>query len=80
MTQRVSDEVDLILEEYGISLDRESASYAKLSLLILRKYATALKATEQRDEGEVIETPLFPVVPVMLPLSPLLWRLQVSGS
>ena len=59
-TQIVQEEVDFLLEELGIKLDRYSQDYAKLSAAILKTHVRATDDLTLRQAGEVVETPLAP--------------------
>lgn len=54
---RVEEHLDLLLFDFDISLDRKSASYRELATLAIQAYVRALKAIEQRNAGEPVETP-----------------------
>jgi integrase len=53
-------QIEHALETFQINLDRPSAAYRQLGLVILREHVRALRAIRQRSQGEPIETP--PVV------------------
>jgi hypothetical protein len=53
----VEDHVSLLLSDFQISLDRNSASYRELATLALQAYVRALQAIGKRNAGEVVETP-----------------------
>ncbi|MGM4919556.1 DUF6538 domain-containing protein [Tardiphaga sp. 813_E8_N1_3] len=55
----VEDDLDLLLAEFEIELDRKSPAYRELGMHALRAYVRALQAIEQRNAGEPIETPAF---------------------
>jgi integrase len=62
----VVDDVLLLLSDFNISLDRNSASYRQLGVAVLRAYVRGLEAIAKRSAGEVIETPkalLAPAAP-----------------
>lgn len=54
----VADEVDGLLEDFRIDLDKNGPSYRKLGTAVLRRYAAALKVKVDRHSGEPIETPV----------------------
>ena len=56
----VSFQLNELLEAFQINLDRKSAAYRELGLEVLRAEVRALRALQQRDAGEPIETPLLP--------------------
>jgi len=58
----VVDEVQLLLDQFGINLDRKCAAYRQLGMAVLRKHVTALQGIARRDVGEPVETPPFPTV------------------
>jgi hypothetical protein len=45
----VVDEVELLLDQFGINLDRKSAAYRQLGMAVLRKHVSALQAIARRD-------------------------------
>jgi len=49
--------MDELLKVFRINLDPESASYRELGLAMLRAYVKSIEAVDQRDKGEVVETP-----------------------
>jgi hypothetical protein len=57
----VVDDVSLLLSDFQINLDRNSASYRELGMQALRAYVRALQAIDKRNAGEPIETPKFTV-------------------
>jgi hypothetical protein len=59
----VQDDVALLLANFDISLDRNSASYRQLGIAVLRAYVRGLEAIAKRSAGEVIETPKAPLAP-----------------
>ena len=59
-TQPVREDLDLLLEELGIKLDKASTDYKKLSLAILKTYVRAMDQLAQRQDGEVVDTPPKP--------------------
>jgi len=63
----VVDDVDLLLLEFQIALDRTSASYRELGMQALRSYVRALQAIERRNAGEPIDTPKFTLGPSNAP-------------
>ena len=59
----VVDDVSLLLEDFNINLDRNSASYRQLGTAVLRVYVRGLEAIAKRTAGEVIEPPKAPLAP-----------------
>jgi hypothetical protein len=55
----VVDDVRMLLADFQIDLDKESASYRDLGKQALRAYVSALQAIEKRNAGQPIETPKF---------------------
>jgi integrase len=55
----IEDEVNLLLSQFDIDLDRKSPSYRELATNVLRAYVRGLEAIDKRNAGEVIETPKF---------------------
>jgi integrase len=55
----VQDDVSLLLDEFQINLDRQSASYRELCTQALQAYVRASQAIEQRNAGLPVETPKF---------------------
>ena len=53
----VQEEVDELLDAFRINLDRRSAAYRQVGTAVLKRFVRALQALEQRNQGEVIETP-----------------------
>ena len=53
----VQEELDELLDAFGINLDRRSTAYRKVGAAVLTHFVRALQAIEKRNEGEVIETP-----------------------
>jgi hypothetical protein len=51
------------LDAFQIDLDRQSATYPKLGMEVLRTYVRALQAIEQRDAGEPVPTPALLAAP-----------------
>ncbi len=60
----VGFQLNELLEAFQINLDRKSAAYRELGLDILRAEVRALRALQQRDAGEPIETPALPALTV----------------
>lgn len=59
----VHDEVDELLEQNGIKLDRASEGYRKLAYAVLKASVTATDIAEKRHRGAVAETPPPPAMP-----------------
>jgi hypothetical protein len=55
----VVDDVDMLLANFQIHIDKASASYRDLGTQALRAYVSALQAIEKRNTGQPIETPKF---------------------
>jgi integrase len=53
----VEGEVEILLDDFGINLDRKGAGYRQLGMAVLRKYVSALEVIARRDSGEPVETP-----------------------
>ena len=53
----VFDEVDELLEEHGLRLDRDTESYRRLAREVLKANVKADEAFDQRLHGKVVETP-----------------------
>jgi hypothetical protein len=60
----VTDDLDVLLADLNINLDRNSAEYRQLGTEALRQFLRALEAIRQRNEGEPIPTPTPPEVGV----------------
>jgi integrase len=50
-------EVDELLKLFRINLDPNSASYRELGIEVLKRFVQSLKGIEQRQKGDVVETP-----------------------
>ena len=57
----IHDEVDELLQANGLSLDKASDAYRKVSYAVLSASVKANDMAAQRHKGEVVETPLAPV-------------------
>jgi integrase len=55
----VQHHVEDALSEFDIRLERDSLSFPKLGIEVLRAYVRALQAIEKRNAGEPVETPKF---------------------
>ena len=69
---KVSEIIEELLDRHGINLDRDSLSYRKVGLAVLKAEVRALEALLRRAAGEVVETP--PIVegsPHEAPLAPI---------
>jgi integrase len=55
----VMDDVNFLLSDFQIDLDRASPSYHELGTQALMAYVRALQAIEKRNAGQPIETPKF---------------------
>nr|MBC8268152.1 hypothetical protein [Rhodospirillaceae bacterium] len=64
-TRMVEMEVDDLLEIHGIELQKSSESYQKLSYEVLKAEVRAFQATQQRQQGEVVDTPPEPPTVVL---------------
>lgn len=53
----VEDHIEEALSAFDINLDRQSGAYPRLGIEVLRAYARALQAIEQRNAGEPVPTP-----------------------
>jgi hypothetical protein len=49
--------LDELLNGFRINLDRKSTAYRQLGMAVLKRDVEALQAVEQRNHGEVVETP-----------------------
>jgi hypothetical protein len=54
---KAGEALEECLDRFQISLDRDSVSYRKLGVAILKAEVRALEALERRTQGEVIDTP-----------------------
>ncbi len=54
---KAGEALEECLDRFQINLDRDSVSYRKLGVAILKAEVRALEALERRTQGEVIETP-----------------------
>jgi len=63
-TSLVADDVDDFLEIHGVKLDPSSAAYRRLSFEFLKIAVKATEAIAKRHQGEVIETPAAPTLPI----------------
>lgn len=59
---KVSEDLDELLDLFGINLDRKSEAYRRLGLAVLRSHVAALNAIIERTEGQPIETPPLPAI------------------
>jgi hypothetical protein len=53
----VQEQLDGLLEDFQINLDRASAAYRKLGMAVLKAHVRALRDIEKRNDGEPIDTP-----------------------
>jgi hypothetical protein len=53
----VQEKLDELLNGFRINLDRKSTAYRQLGMAVLKRDVEALQAVEQRNHGEVVETP-----------------------
>lgn len=53
----VEDEIDELLDLFGINLDRTSLAYRKLGLAVLGQDVKALEDTARRNDGDYVATP-----------------------
>ncbi|RQH12453.1 site-specific integrase [Bradyrhizobium sp. RP6] len=53
----IGEELDQLLDEFQLNLDRKSASYRKLGMAVLAAHVRALRDIERRNAGEPVETP-----------------------
>jgi hypothetical protein len=54
---KAGEALEECLDRFQINLDRDSVSYRKLGVAILKAEVRALEALERRTRGELIETP-----------------------
>ncbi|MGY4282046.1 integrase [Bradyrhizobium sp. LM2.7] len=60
-------DVEELLEEFQLNVDRKSQSYRRLGMAVLGARVKGLKNIALRNEGEHVETPAFTIVPVGVP-------------
>lgn len=53
----IREELDELLSDFQLNVDRKSQSYRKLGMAVLTAYVRALRDIERRNAGEPIETP-----------------------
>lgn len=53
----IREELDELLNDFQLNVDRKSQSYRKLGMSVLTAYVRALRDIERRNAGEPIETP-----------------------
>jgi hypothetical protein len=53
----LKDQIDLLLDQFEIDLDHESASYRELGTAVLHAYVSPSEALCKRDAGEPVPTP-----------------------
>jgi integrase len=63
-TTHVRLDVDDLLEEFQINLDRKSQSYRRLGTAVLAARVRGLQDIARRNAGEPVETPAFTIGPV----------------
>jgi integrase len=57
-------DMDELLEEFQLNLDRKSQSYRRLGMAVLAARVRGLKDIARRNAGEPVETPAFTIGPV----------------
>lgn len=63
----IREELDQLLDEFQLNVDRKSASYRKLGMAVLTAHVRALRDLEKRNAGEPVETPASAYVLPELP-------------
>ncbi|QOZ07302.1 hypothetical protein XH96_07065 [Bradyrhizobium sp. CCBAU 51765] len=53
----IREELDELMNDFQLNVDRKSQSYRKLGMAVLAAYVRALRDIERRNAGEPIETP-----------------------
>jgi integrase len=53
----IREELDELLNEFQLNVDRKSQSYRKLGMAVLTAHVRALRDIERRNAGEPVETP-----------------------
>lgn len=53
----IREELDELLSDFQLNVDRKSQSYRKLGMAVLTAYVRAIRDIERRNVGEPIETP-----------------------
>ncbi|MEY9405315.1 integrase [Bradyrhizobium japonicum] len=53
----IREELDELLNDFQLNVDRKSQSYRKLGMAVLTAYVRALRDIEKRNAGEPVETP-----------------------
>lgn len=53
----IREELDELMNDFQLSVDRKSQSYRKLGMSVLTAYVRALRDIERRNAGEPVETP-----------------------
>jgi integrase len=78
-TTHVRLDVDELLEEFQLNLDRTSQSYRRLGMAVLAARVRGLKDIARRNAGEPVETPAFTIGPVSAPAAGGTLRSVVEG-
>ncbi|WP_316186334.1 MULTISPECIES: site-specific integrase [unclassified Bradyrhizobium] len=68
-TTHVRLDVEALLEEFQLNVDRKSVSFRKLGMAVLSARVRALKDIEKRNAGEPIETPQFAYAQLDAPMA-----------
>lgn len=66
-TSVIREELDELLGDFQLNVDRKSQSYRKLGMAVLAAYVRALRDIEKRNAGDPIETPASAYVLSELP-------------
>jgi integrase len=53
----IREELDELMNDFQLNLDRKSQSYRKLGMAVLTAYVRALRDIERRNAGDPVETP-----------------------
>lgn len=53
----IREELDELMNDFQLNVDRKSQSYRKLGMAVLTAYVRALRDIERRNAGEPVETP-----------------------
>ncbi|WP_439396476.1 DUF6538 domain-containing protein [Bradyrhizobium sp. PMVTL-01] len=53
----IREELDELMNDFQLNVDRKSQSYRKLGMAVLTAYVRALRDIEKRNAGEPVETP-----------------------
>ncbi len=59
-TASIREELDELLDNYQINLDRKCEAYRRLAMAVLSAHVKALKDIDRRNGGEPVDTPQIP--------------------